>query len=64
MRLNTVVDEQLLQKAMEVSGLKTKKEVVESALRLLIQVKHQHKILQAQGKLHWEGDLDEIRTNQ
>ena len=63
MRLNTVVDEQLLQQAMDASGLKTKKEVVESALRLLIQIKHQHKILQAQGKIHWEGNLEKKRAN-
>jgi len=53
----------LLDKAMEVSGTKTKKDVVEEALKLLIKIKQQLKIRDLRGKLTWEGDLNEMRTD-
>ena len=64
MRLNSVVDDKLMQQATEACGLKTKREVVEKALRLMVKVNHQHKLLQVEGKLHWEGDLEEKQTSQ
>ncbi len=36
MRINIVVDDRLIQAAMRVTGLKTKRAVVEAGLRLLI----------------------------
>jgi len=49
--------------ALKTSGLKTKKEVVEEALRLLVKVKNQNKLKKFRGKLRWEGDLNKIRQN-
>jgi hypothetical protein len=37
--------------------------VVESALRLLVQVKQQERIRKARGKLKWSGDLNAARTD-
>ncbi len=62
MTTNIVIDENLLDKAMEISGAKTKKDVVEEALTLLIKLKQQLKIRDLRGKLRWEGNLDEMRT--
>ncbi len=62
MTTNIVIDENLLDKAMEISGAKTKKDVVEEALSLLIKLKQQLKIRDLRGKLRWEGNLDEMRT--
>ncbi len=63
MRTNIVIDDQLMGLALEFSGLKTKKETVEEALRLLIAMKKQESIRQFRSKLNWEGDLDAMRTD-
>ncbi len=63
MRTNIVIDDELMNKALEVSGLKTKKETVEVALRLLITLRNQANIRKYRGKLKWEGDLDAMRTD-
>jgi Arc/MetJ family transcription regulator len=43
------------------TGIKTKRAVVEEALRTLIQLKRQEEILPLRGKLKWDGNLDEMR---
>jgi Arc/MetJ family transcription regulator len=63
MRTNIVIDDQLMSKAMEVSGLKTKRAVVEEGLRTLVRLKRQADILELRGKVQWEGDLDQMRRN-
>lgn len=63
MRTNIVIDENLIQKAMKLSGLKTKKATVEAGLNLIISLKEQEKIKAFRGKLKWEGNLDEMRTD-
>jgi Arc/MetJ family transcription regulator len=62
-RTNIVIDDKLMSTALKTSGLNTKKEVVEEALRLLVKVKNQSKLRKLRGKLKWEGDLNEMRTN-
>lgn len=37
--------------------------MIEEALRTLIRVKGQEEIRSLRGKLHWEGDLDAMRTD-
>ncbi len=63
MRTNIVIDDDLMNEAMAVSGGSTKKETVEEALRLLITMRKQAGIRQFRGRLHWEGDLDRMRTD-
>jgi Arc/MetJ family transcription regulator len=61
MRTNIEIEDELIQKALALSGLKTKRAAVEAALRMLIRVKEQEEILNLAGKVHWQGDLDESR---
>jgi Arc/MetJ family transcription regulator len=63
MTTNIVIDDDLMEKALEISGAKTKKDVVEEALKLLIKLKQQLKIRDLRGKLSWEGNLTEMRTD-
>ena len=63
MRTNIVIDDKLMAVALKASGLKTKKEVVEEGLRLLVKVKDQSNLKKFRGKLKWEGDLDEMRRD-
>ena len=63
MRTNIVIDDKLMAIALRISGSKTKKDVVEEGLRLLVKVKNQSKLKNYRGKLKWEGDLDEMRID-
>ena len=63
MRTNIVIDDDLMNEAMQLSRIKTKKGVVETGLKLLVQIKKQEKIKDLRGKLKWDGDLDEMRSD-
>lgn len=63
MRTNIVINEELLERALELSGLKTKRAVVEKGLETLIQQLEQTKIRELYGKLTWEGDLNIMRED-
>ncbi len=63
MRTNIEIDDELIGKAMSLSGLTTKRETVEEALRLLVRLKSQEAIRSYRGKLAWEGDLEVMRAD-
>jgi Arc/MetJ family transcription regulator len=63
MRTNIVIDDKLMAKAMKLAGTKTKRETVEESLRLLIRLRQQENVRRMRGKLHWEGDLEEMRRD-
>lgn len=63
MRTNVVVDDDLMESALKLSGLKTKKDAIEEGLKLLVQVKSQEAIRAFRGKLKWAGSLDEMRLD-
>jgi Arc/MetJ family transcription regulator len=57
MRTNIVLEDELIEKARGLTGLKTKRAVVEEGLRTLIRLKEQEQVRHLFGKLHWDGDL-------
>ena len=61
-RTNIVLDETLIGEALALTGLKTKKAVIEEALRVLTRLKRQEQVRALRGRLHWEGDLDALRA--
>jgi len=63
MRTNIDLDEKLVNRGLKLSGLRTKKDLVNMALREFLRRKDQKKILELRGKIHWEGDLDLMRRN-
>ncbi len=63
MRTNIVIDEKLMNDALQATGLKTKKEVVELGLKILVKLDRQKQIKELRGKLEWDGDLDAMRSN-
>jgi Arc/MetJ family transcription regulator len=63
MRTNIVIDDKLMKDTLRATGLKTKREAVEMGLRTLLRLKQQEEIRRYKGKLHWEGDLDAMRTD-
>jgi Arc/MetJ family transcription regulator len=63
MRTNIVIDDTLMEDALKLTGLKTKREAVELGLKTLIKLKKQEDIRRFRGKLSWEGNLDDMRTD-
>ncbi|WP_292533574.1 type II toxin-antitoxin system VapB family antitoxin [Methylocystis sp.] len=63
MRTNIVIDDKLMQEALRATGLKTKKEAVDLALRTLLRLQKQTQMRKLRGKLDWRGDLDAMRRD-
>ena len=61
-RTNILLDDDLIERARELSGLRTKREIVEEALRCFIRTKKQAQGVELFGKLPWDGDLQAIRA--
>lgn len=63
MRTNIVLDDQLIKEGLKLTKLKTKKDLVNLALRELIERRKRTRILKLEGKVEWEGSLDEMRRS-
>ena len=63
MRTNIVIDDKLMADTLRVTGLKTKREAVELGLLTLIRLQKQLEIRRFKGKLHWQGDLNAMRSD-
>jgi Arc/MetJ family transcription regulator len=60
-RTNIVIDDKLMAQALELTGLRTKRAVVDAALRELVEYRSRQKLREAFGKYPWEGDLNQMR---
>jgi Arc/MetJ family transcription regulator len=58
MATNLAIDPDLLDRALEVSGEKTKKAAVTMALQEFIARRQQRKVLELTGKLEWDQSYD------
>jgi len=67
MRTNVEIDDRLLKAAQKLTGLRTKRAVIEEGLKTLVRLKQQAKILDLSGKVEfWEEvirDRDENRLD-
>ena len=61
MRTNIDIDDGLMREAMRTSGAPTKKAAVEAGLRLLVQTFSQRGIRKLQGRVRWDGNLNQSR---
>jgi Arc/MetJ family transcription regulator len=61
-RTNIVLDNKLVEAGLKVTGLRTRRELVDFALRELLRHNQQKKLLSLRGKVTWEGDLAEMRN--
>ena len=61
MRTTLNLDDEAMAGAMQVSPEKTKTDVINDALREYARRRRVREILQFEGKLPWEGDLDDLR---
>lgn len=61
MRTNIEIDDEVLEEARRLTGLATKRETVDYALRELVARQRRRDLLSLRGRVHWEGDLDQSR---
>ena len=63
MRTNIVIDDKLMRDTLRATGLKTKREAVDQALRTLLRLRKQAEMRRFRGKLDWQGDLNAMRSD-
>lgn len=63
MRTNIEIDDKLMKDTLKVTGLKTKREVVDRALKELLKLERQKDFRKLKGKIDWQGDLEEMRLD-
>jgi Arc/MetJ family transcription regulator len=61
MRTNIEIDDEVMREARRLTGVKTKREIVDLALRELVSRHRRLGILELRGRVHWEGDLSASR---
>ncbi len=62
MRTNIELDDALVEQALYLSHIKTKKEVVQEALKNYVAWMKKKQLIGLKGQLKWEGNLKEMRT--
>lgn len=62
MRTNIEIDVELLNAGLDLSGLKTKKDLVNEALKEFVKMLRRKEMKSLRGKVAWEGDLEDMRT--
>ena len=62
-RTNIVIDDALMRAALQVTGLKTKREAVEQDLKTLLRLARQEETRSFRGRLDWQGDLEAMRQD-
>jgi Arc/MetJ family transcription regulator len=63
MRTNIEIDDKLMKDTLKATGLKTKREAVELALKTLLNMERQKDFRKLRGKIDWQGDLEEMRLD-
>ena len=61
MRTNIVLNEELVSQAMQLTGLRTKRGLIDHALRELVRRRQQRRLLELRGRVKWEGNLSKMR---
>ena len=61
MRTNIEIDDEVIREARRLTGVKTKREVVDLALRELVARHRRLGVLGLRGRVQWEGDLEASR---
>jgi Arc/MetJ family transcription regulator len=62
MRTNIELDDVLVKQAIQLSSLKTKREVVQEALKTYVASMKKKQLLSLKGRVTWEGDLKKMRS--
>lgn len=60
-RTNVVLDDKLVGDCQKVTGLKTRRAIIDHALQELLRHERQKKVLELKGTVQWEGNLAKWR---
>jgi Arc/MetJ family transcription regulator len=60
-RTNIVLNEDLVAQGLQLTGLKTRRQLVDHALHEMVRHRRQKEILSLKGKIDWQGDLSTLR---
>lgn len=63
LRTNIELDEALVDEAMKLTHIRTKKELVNYAISELVRKTKIKKLLELEGKVEWTGDLTDMRQS-
>jgi Arc/MetJ family transcription regulator len=63
LRTNIELDEKLVKEGLKLTRKKTKKELVNHALRELVSRLKRKKLLELEGKVKWKGKLSDLRKS-
>ena len=63
MRTNIELDDTLVNQALKLSKLRTKREVVQEALKNYVAYMKKKELLKLRGRVTWEGNLKEMRSS-
>jgi Arc/MetJ family transcription regulator len=61
-RTNVVLDDELIERCRDATGIRTVRALIDHALRELLRHRRQKKVLELKGAIRWEGDLDRWRA--
>lgn len=56
-RTNVILDDELVAECQQVTGIKTRRSLINHALEELLRHEQQKKVLDLKGTIRWEGDL-------
>jgi len=56
-RTNVVLDDQLVEKCLQATGIKTRRGLIDYALNELLRRENQKRLLELKGRVNWQGDL-------
>lgn len=62
-RTNIELNDRVLKDALKLTHIKTKKEIVNYALEELVKKMRRKKMLELEGRVKWEGNLNEMRAS-
>ena len=62
-RTNVVLDEELVEKCQKLTGIKTRRALIDYALQELLRHRRQRRLLELKGSVTWDGDLDAWRES-
>jgi Arc/MetJ family transcription regulator len=57
------IQDDLLKKVQKATGITKKVEIVNYALKRLLEQKEMERVLELRGKIKWDGNLEEMRRN-
>ena len=62
-RTNIELDDHIVEEAMKLTRIRTKKDLVNYALEELVKKHRRKKILALEGKVKWKGNLNDMRMS-